>query len=234
MIRSNRGWLVLVSAIAMLVVLGCSHHDDAVNVPVEQTVQANLNSALTTTVVPLVSFMAAVGNLLSPPAAVRGGYACPDTTSWCGTGSVTCTPTASGLEFDFNQCQTITGEGPMTVGGIVVAVPSLPSIYLTLTNFSINGSTPMAGSGSINSSTCDYNVNIYTADASVAGTVTICDADPYPTGNALTIDFDSFYVLITFDGSNTAGATAFQDGLLVANCTINLDANPLTSSCYAV
>ena len=67
----------------------------------------------------------------------------------------------------------------------------------------------------------------------MTGLISVCDSDPYPTGDSLGISFDDFLITVVFDGSNVAHATATQGATPVANCTIDLDSDPLTSSCDA-
>jgi hypothetical protein len=75
---------------------------------------------------------------------------------------------------------------------------------------------------------------MHSTDASVAGTVHQCDANPYPTGQTLAITFGDFVVTVTFDGTSVAHATAAESGAPVAACTINLASSPLTSSCSGI
>jgi hypothetical protein len=231
----KRLWCVLVLPVLLLSGAGCNDDDDDVlNAPVDQAVETALNSALTTTVVPLVGFMAAVGDLLSSPLqGAVGGLACPDTSDWCSTGSVACTPTVNGLAFTFDQCEVATGDLPLTLDGNVTAVPG-STVGLTLTSLFINDSPAISGTGSIDTSACDYVVNMQTSEATVSGTVTQCDSDEFPTGEALLIGFGDFLVTVTFNGSSVAPATATQAGTPVASCSINLAASPLTSTCDAL
>ena len=232
---SKRVLLVLVGLLALLPVVGCNDDDDEVfNPPVDQAVETGLDSALSSTVVPIVGFMGAVGELMSSPfAGAVGGLACPDTSEWCDTGTVSCTQTLEGQAFDFEACQVATGDLPLTVNGDVTAVPG-GTISLTLTNVVVNNSPAVSGTGSIDVEDCDYTVNLQTADASVSGTVTQCDTDEFPTGETLAIGFDDFLVTVTFNGSSVAPATASQSGTPVATCSIDLAASPLTSTCDPV
>lgn len=214
-----------------LVLAGCKNDDDVVNVPVDQTVETGMNQAMASTVVPMVGFMAAVADLLAGPGAVAG-LACPATGDWCSTGSVSCTPAITGLDFGFDQCQVVGGDGPITLDGEVHAVLGT-TLALTLNNLVINGSPAISGTGTIDAADCDYVVNIHSSDATVTGTVTQCDTDPFPTGDSLLVGFDDFIVTVTFDGSSTASATASRGGSPVAICSINLAASPLASSCAA-
>lgn len=228
--RSKGPRLALVCLLALLPIVGCSDDDDLFDVPVEEAVENGLDEALTTTVVPMVTFMGALGDFMSSPfARAPGGLACPTTSSWCSSGNAVCTTGFPGLDFDFNQCAV--DQEPITVDGGVNAVPG-STIALTFTNVVINGSSPMSGTGSIDSAACDYTVNVHSDDATVVGLVTICDGvDDYPTADTLGIGFSDFQVLIVFNGTNTVPATATQNGLPVADCTINLDT--FTSSCVA-
>ena len=227
--RSKKAWLALVCVVALLPVVGCND-DDVLDVPVDQAVEAGLNSALTETIVPLVQFMGAVGDLLTAPIAQRAvaGTACPDTSGWCSSGTATCSQGANGLDFDFDECQVVTGDAPLLLDGNVTAVPGSP-ILLTLTNLFINNEAPISGTGQIDVNNCDYTVSVATDAATIAGTVTKCDQDDYPTGDVVGIGFSGYLVTITFNGTNTAPAVATQDGTPVADCTINLDS--FTSSC---
>ena len=224
-------WLVLATAVAMLVVPACS--DDPTDVPVDQAVEAGMNTAITGTVVPLVQFMGAVGDLLTAPIAPRAveGLACPDTTGWCNAGSVTCTPGGTGYDFDFNECRVVTGDAPIVVDGAVNVVPGTP-IHLTLANLRINDAAAMSGAGTIDVNACDYTVNVATSGTTVVGTVTQCDADNYPTGDTVGIGFNGYIVTVTLNGTNSAPAVATKDGDPVADCTLNLDT--LTTSCDAI
>ena len=231
--KQKRFLCMLVLPWMVLCAVGCNDDDNEVlNVPVDQQVQTGLNSALTTTVVPLVTFMGAMGDLLSSPGAVAG-LACPDTSGWCSSGTVSCTPTLNGLAFDFDQCQVVGGDQPFTMDGNVTAVLG-STIALTLTNLVISGQPAISGTGTINVANCNYVVNMHSTDASVAGTVTQCDADPYPTGQTLAITFGDFVATVTFDGTSVAHATAAASGAPVAACTINLASSPLTSSCSGI
>ncbi len=225
-------WGVVACAVAMVEVPGCHSNDNVTNVPTEQTVQTDLNKALTTTVVPAVQFFATIGASLGAFNAVAG-FACPDTSTWCSTGTATCSTTATGYHFDFNQCAAVSGGQPLTVHGGVDEVPNPPNYGLTLTNLVINGSPAISGTGSINTSNCNYVINVQSTDASISGTIVKCSSDTYPTGNTLTINVDNFLVSIVFNGTNTAQATAMQGTSTVAYCSINLDSDPLTSTCSA-
>jgi len=230
--RSTKVWLAIVCAAGLLPVAGCND-DDITDVPVDQAVEAGLNSALNDTVVPLVQFMGAVGDLLTAPIAQRAvaGFACPDTSGWCNSGDVNCTPGGTGLDFVFDECRVVTGDAPILVDGNVSVTPSDP-ILLTMANLHINDSAGITGQGSIDTNACDYTVNVNSSGTTVAGTVTQCDDDPYPTGDEVGIGFNGYLVTVTLDGDNTAPAVATQDATPVANCTINLDT--LTSSCDAI
>jgi len=225
--------VVLAAAVAMLLVLpGCDDDDDVTSIPADAAVEAGLNSALQTTVVPLVTFMGTIGDLLTAPAPAVGprGLNCPNTSEWCTTGSVVCSVTGTGYSFDFDECQVVTGDDPMTLDGVVDAAPG-SVVALTLTNLFINNSPAISGTGTIDTAACDYNVDVQTADADIVGTVTQCDKDLYPTGDQLFVSFDDFLITITLDGSNTASVNATQGGTPVATCTIDLDSDPLTSVC---
>ena len=233
--------IAVLGAASFLVLLGLGVWCDtskytAPNIPVEQQVEAGLDAALSTTVVPVYTFMRTISVLLTAPLKIGGVAAltCPDTSNWCGTGTATCSPGSDGISYDFNfaQCQVVAGSDPLMLSGNVNAIPGLP-ILLTLTNLSINGSPAMSGTGTIDIAACNYNINVTTSDAHVTGTVTQCDTDPYPTGNQLFISFSDFVITIVLDGSNVASATATQGGTPVSYCTISLDTDPLSSSCYA-
>lgn len=230
--KLNRCWVALAAA-AMLVVPGCNSDDKIPTAPAPApVVQAGLNSALQTTVVPLVSFFGALSQLLAPPAPMRAGagFGCPDTTAWCAGGTVSCSVGATGLAFNFDQCVLATGDLPITLDGDIVAVPGT-TIALTLTNLFVNNSPAMSGTGTIDPVGCDYTVDITTADATVSGLVTKCATDNYPTGDTLYISFGDFLVTIVFDGTNPAHATATLSGTPVASCTIDQAADPISSSC---
>ncbi len=227
--------LVLAAAIAMLFVPGCSNDDNPTNLPPDALVEAGLNSALQTTVVPLIGFMGALGDLLTAAPATAGarGAVCPDTSSWCTLGTVACSFTGTAYRFVFDECQAVTGDD-LRLDGTIDAIPG-STVALTLTDLFINDSTSdnpaISGTGTINTSSCDYYVNVHTDDATIIGTVTSCDSDPYPTGDTLLVSFDEFQITITLDGSNTASVYATSGGTPVATCTIDLDSEPLTSVC---
>jgi hypothetical protein len=232
--RLDRRWLALAAAVAILAVPGCSDDSDDFSVPVDQAVEAGLNEALTTTVVPLVTFFGTIGDLLGAGAGTtRAVVECPDTSGWCTSGSVSCSVTETGLQFDFNTCQVVTGDLPFTVDGNLGAIPGA-TVALTLTDLVISGSPAMSGTGSIDTLACDYVLNVETSDASVSGTVTLCDGQDYPTGDQLFITFDQYLITIDFDGTSLVDATATQSANPVAFCTIDLDSQPLTSNCEAI
>lgn len=227
---SKRALLAFLCAVAMLSVAGCHNDDDVFEPPVDQAVEAGLDSAITTTVVPFATFMGAMGDLLSARAAV-GGIGCPDTSGWCSSGTASCTVGGNGLDFGFDACHVVTGDEPLTLDGNVTATPGSP-IGLTLTNLFINTSPAISGTGTVGLGTCTYVVNVHTSDATVQGSIVQCDADAYPTGNSLAIGFDDFLVTIVFDGTNIVDATAVRGASSVAVCTLNLDTR--TSSCDAL
>ncbi len=228
--RSSLRLLVLAFAMAMLFVAGCDDDDDVTSIPADAAVEAGLNSALQTTVVPLVTFMGTIGDLLTAPSMGPRGLNCPNTSEWCTTGSVVCSVTGTGYSFDFDECQVVTGDEPLTLDG-VVDVASGSVIGLTLTDLFINSSPAISGTGTIDTAACDYHIDVDTNDASIVGTVTSCDKDPYPTGDQLFVSFDDFLITITLDGSNIASVLAMQGGTPVATCTIDLESEPLTSVC---
>jgi hypothetical protein len=158
------------------------------------------------------------------------GLACPNTSEWCNAGSVVCSVTGTGYHFDFDECTAVTGDGPIILDGDI-GVASGTTIALTFTSFFINNSPAISGTGSINQSNCDYSVDVETSEAGVVGTVTVCDKDPWPTGDQLLVSFDDFLLTITLDGSQFASVIATSGGSPVATCSIDLDSQPLTSVC---
>jgi len=233
--KPNRGWLALATVVAMVLVPSCGSDKKVTDIPVDQAIEAGLDETLATTVVPLVTFFGAIGDLLAPPRAQggsRGVFACPNTSGWCSSGTVTCSVVGGSLAFDWDECVVVTGD-PLTLDGNIDVVPTDP-IALTLTNLFINNNPAITGDGTIDTSACDYFVDVQTAGAAVNGLVTMCDTDLYPTGDSLIIAFDDFLVTVVFDGTNVAQATATLGGTPVADCTIDLDADPFpTSSCDA-
>lgn len=229
--RSMACSLGIAFAAALIASVGCSDDDNPVEVPVDQVVEAGINDALTTTVVPVVRFMGAVGDLLTARNAVAG-FVCPDTTGWCSAGTVACTPNGNALDFDFDQCAVVTGDAPLTLDGIVSVVPT-STIFLTFANLFINDSPSITGTGSINVSECDYTIDVSTDNAYINGLVTQCDSDPYPiTGSVVNISFGDYLVTISPNGTSSAPATASQGKNIVATCAINLDT--FTSACDAL
>ena len=215
--------------------VGCSK-DDVVGDATAGAVEAGLNNVLNDTVEPLASFLGAVPTIVSGGTFRNsfGGFACPDTSSVCGGGgSVVCTPGTT-LTFDFDQCVVVTGDQPFTLDGVMIATPGDP-ILLTFNSLFIDNHPAISGSGSVSVSACSYVVNVSTTDdASVVGSIIQCDADPYPTAASyLTITVGNFVINIVFDGSSVAHSVASNDGNTVANCDINLAADPLSSSCSA-
>ena len=230
--RSSLSVLVLAATMALLVVVpGCDDDDDVTSLPADQIVEAGLNSALQTTVVPLVTFMGTIGDFLTAaPAVSPRGLNCPDTSSWCAAGTVVCSVTGTGYHFDFDECSVDT-EDALLLDGDVDAAPAGSTVGLTFTNLFINNQSPISGTGSIDTVACDYTVDVSTDDAGIVGTVTSCDADPWPTGDQLLISVDDYLMTITLDGSQFASVFATQGGTPVANCIIDLDSQPLTSVC---
>lgn len=225
--------VVIVTVAALLAVVSCSSSDEPTSIPPEQAVQSGMNSALNSTVAPLFTFYGALGQLFTVPAiATPGGYACPDTSGWCASGSASCALGQTGLDFTFDQCQVVTGDGPVTVSGAVSAIPGT-TIYLTFTNLVLSGSPAITGNGSVNLGSCTYVADVQTNNAGISGVVTQCDTDSYPTGQTLYISLGDYLVLVTFDGSATATATATKGGLPAAYCTVDLSADPLHSTCSA-
>lgn len=237
-------WLAVVCVAAFVALVGlgvgCSK-DDIVGSVTAEAVEQGLNKTLTKTVDPLVAFFKAVPAIATGGGTFRsafGGVVCPNTAGVCGGGGTTaCTVTGGGttLTFDFDQCVVVTGDVPFTLDGGLVVTPGAGTYGLQLNALFIDSSPAMTGTGTVTVGTCSYEVNVNTTDpASVVGTIIQCDADNYPTAaSGLTVSFDNFVIEITFDGSSTADAAATNDGTLVANCDINLAADPLTSSCHA-
>lgn len=219
--------------------VGCSK-DDLVGDSTAEAVEAGLNDVLTSTVDPLFSFLGAVPVFVGGGVPLRssfGGLVCPDTGSVCAAGgSAACTVTGGGfsLTFDFVQCGVVTGDGGFTLDGGLVVTPGI-SILLSLNNLFINNSPAMTGTGTVAIAGCSYVVNVSTDDpASVFGTIIQCDTDNYPTAASnLTISLNDFLIDISFDGSSVASAIATRGGSVVADCSINLAADPLSSSCSA-
>lgn len=216
--------------------LGCNT-DNIKGEATAQGVQAGLNSVLSSTVEPLVSFLGEVPSIVAGGAArssLGDGPICPNTSSVCGEGLV-CTVSGDNLRFVFNQCVVVTGDGNLTVDGIMVATPGATTA-LSFTDFVINGSPAMNGTGSVNDADCSYAINVNTTDpASLVGTIFQCDPDDdYPKATShLDLSFDDVQIAISFNGSATANAVASKSGEVVANCEINLAADPFSSSCSA-
>lgn len=241
--RNSRTRLLAGLCVAAFVTLagvgvGCSK-DDVVGDATAQAVESGLNDVLNDTVEPLASFLGAIPTIVSGGAFrnALGGVTCPDTSGVCGGGgSVVCTPSGGGttLTFDFNTCVVVTGDAPFTLDGSLIATPGDP-ILLSLNGLIINNHPAITGTGSVSVSACSYVVNVSTTDdASVVGTIFQCDADPYPTAAShLTISVGNFVIDVGFDGTSVAHSVATNGGDTVANCDINLAADPLASSCSA-
>lgn len=229
---SKQIWAAISIALLALAVVGCSSADDAIDSATAKAIEDGLDDALESTVVPLFTFLggfpALIGVVVSP-----AGGGCPDTSGWCTTGSATCSMPGSTLDFDFSDCEIVTGDGPATVDGMISATPTDP-MNLTLTNVSLNDSSRMTGTGVINQNACSYDANISTDDdVFVDGIVILCEGDDFPQGDKVVVSFDGFVITITFDGSSTATAKAKEDGETIAVCDIDLDSDPLKSSCEA-
>jgi hypothetical protein len=84
---------------------------------------------------------------------------------------------------------------------------------------------------------CSYTVQVGTTDGtSINGTIVQCDSDNYPTNASnltITLDDGDVQLIVTFDGSSIANATAFQNKEDIAECDINMAADPISSSCHA-
>jgi hypothetical protein len=226
--RSRFGLFMLVFASGLLAMIGCSKDDVLDELGVDEAVEAGLDSAIQDTVVPVVTFMGYAGDLLG---ARTFGAVCPDTSSWCSSGTAACAVGGDGISYDFtfSQCQAVTGDAPLLLNGNLHALPTATGADLTLSNLSINGSDPVSGTGTITSASCTYDIAMNAGDTGINGAYVQCDADNYPTGNTITISFDDFYVYVYLDGDNSADADAYQGKSQVADCSINLDS--LTSAC---
>jgi hypothetical protein len=149
----------------------------------------------------------------------------------CSSGSAVCTPGANTLAFDFDECQLTTGDIPLLLDGDVLAIPGNP-LQLQLVNLFINNNDAVSGNASVLLNNCEnYTVDVDADGTNVNGTVTICPPNDFPTGQTLVVSVSDFVITITFNGTSIAPATATQSGTLVATCTINLDTDPLSSSC---
>jgi len=231
-------WLAVLCTAAFVALaglgVGCSK-DDIVGDASAEAVEAGLNDALSETVEPLAAFLGAVPTIVAGGVPF-GGVVCPNTAGVCsGGGSVVCTPTsATQLTFDFDECIVATDDLPITLDGVMVATPGDP-ILLNLNSLFINNQPAITGTGTVSVANCSYIINVSnTNDVLVFGTIIQCDVDDYPTAQStLTIGLDNVLVDITFDGSSVAHAEATNQGTLIANCNINLAADPISSSCSA-
>jgi hypothetical protein len=237
----DRKWLVILAAISLLAIPGCSDDDDDLtDIPVEEAVEAGLNDVLENTVEPLFVFLAALPDLVAGPPSVSpaGGPVCPDTGEVCtGGGSLTCTPSGfTTLEFDFDECVVVTGDGEATLDGGVDATV-LNTLSLVFADFFIDDSPALTGTGQVDVDSCNYVVNVDTDDgATVDGAVIQCeDVDEFPQdASTVWVAFDDFLILIDFDGGPIATAVASQGDTVVANCDIDLEDDPISSTCDAV
>ncbi len=219
---------------------GCSK-DEILGDATAEAVEVGLNDVLASTVQPLVTFLGVIPDIVAAGAPARssfgGGVTCPDTSAVCaGGGSAVCTVSGGGfsLTFQFTDCGIVTGDLPITLNGGLVVTPGI-TVAIQLNGLVINGSDAMTGSGTVNVVGCSYTIGVTTNDgASVSGTIVQCDSDDFPTVlSHLVVAFDDAVIDITFNGSSVANAVATVDGDAAANCTINLAANPLSSSCEA-
>lgn len=230
----------LAAAVAMIAVAGCSETLDPIpdNTPFDQqVVEATLDEALQTTLGPMVNFIGAMRYLLGDGGTRTADIAaetCPDTRRWCSSGTVSCWVMEEfGPQFDFDACQLLAGDLPLTIDGHF-GLHYADVVTVGMQDFVINNTHSIGGRAAIDIG-CSYVLNINSLGVGVSGTITVCDTDEYPTGEALVIAFHPFSVTINFDGSSIASATVKERLVFpVATCTIDLDSDPPSSDCHEI
>lgn len=227
-------WLIFLCVLATLGLTGCSDDDDdVISIPTgAAAAEAAIEDALETVIDPLITLVEFAVDFLGVDDGTDG-IGCPDTTGACTPGSLACTPNGDVLEFDFGGC-TITGSNPaLSVDGGVDYTPLVPPWgSYSLNGVSVNGSTGLFGIVSLPDE-CHWNWNITADDGtSTNAALVLCQtvrgASEYPLGDStLFISAETsggfLTVSFTFDGSQTAGATAFLDDSLIATCSVDLE-----------
>jgi len=227
-------WLILLCVVATLGLNGCSDDDDDVipGPPGPAAAEAAIEDALETVIDPLLTLVDFAVEFLSVDDGTDG-IGCPDTTGACNPGTLACTEGATALEFDFGGCSIVGAAPPLTVSGGVDYTPSLPpwGAY-TFNGVSVNGSTGLTGLVTL-ADECNWSWNISAANgtntnASLVLCQTVRGASEYPLGDstlfiAAETSAGFLTVSFTFDGTQTAGATAFLDDSLIAQCSVDLE-----------
>jgi hypothetical protein len=223
--------------------VGCSS-DDIVGDATAEAVEAGLDDVLAKTVTPINSFFGKIPDIVGGVAGRGLGLACPANPSDAcdGGGTSSCAVTGGGTTrtFTFDQCNVVSGDTPFTLDGEMVETPGDPTTNLQFNNLFIEDNSPaINGQGSVNTANCSYTVQVGTTDdTSVNGAINFpCPHnDEYPLNTStltITLDDGDVTLIFSFDGSNFAHAVASQGKTEVADCTINMATDPLSSSCEA-
>jgi len=223
-------WIVALCVAALIGTMACDSDDvvDAV-LPASAQAEALLESAFADVVEPVSGLIDGLGDLLSNPKAgpvTPPSVECPNTTTVCSSGTLTCDADSSGLNFDFDTCDV--ALDPVIVDGAVLLTPTgETSFILTLDTVSFNSGSPMSGTLEIDGAACSQDWVITTADGvGLLAAVVSCDGPP-AAGSTLTITFtngsDYWVATFTFDGTDIADVTVTRNSELVSTCEMNME-----------
>jgi hypothetical protein len=240
-------WFAVMCIVALVGVAGCSDDDDDPLTPdvsgeaTAAAIELAMENALDDVVDPLFDIIEFVqDNFLSAPVAASRGVACPDLTGVCGeppSGSVTCTPTLEGLQFDFVGCNAVLDGTSIIIDGTATLAGTLASAILGLQGLSLDGGVAITGTVTFSSDECESaDISITAADnTGVLGIVVVCFEYPESTSSMVlnvTVLEEVYTITFIFDGTGTAIAIATDNsGATIADCEVNLDS--LAATCSA-
>jgi hypothetical protein len=241
-------WLILLCIFATVGLTGCpDDDDDVVSAPTGAALaEAAIEDALDSVIDPLLTLMEFATDFLGGADGASRGIvpSCPDTTGACSSGSLSCTVGTSDLQFDFGSC-TITGSSPaLTVDGDVDYTPSLPPWgSYTMSAVSVNGSQGLNGLVTL-ADECNWSWNITADDGTnTSASLILCQfargASEYPLGESSLFIFGQsssgfLEVVMSFDGTRTAGAIVYLDESPIAQCNVDLETFDATCSDFDV
>jgi len=220
--------LILLSIVATVGLGGCSDDDDpvALGPPGPAQAEAAIKNVHDTVVDPLVTAIEVLRNYLDTLSRSSTRATCPDTSSACMSGTLSCSPTTAGWDLTFSVCDVVDASPTLILdGGAEVTVTGASSFILGLTDLSVNGSAGLNGTVTF-ADDCHSSWDITSDGSHVTATIIACSDEIPQPGSQLLIqiqDAGQWIINFTFDGSSTATALVTVDFTPIASCAVDLD-----------
>ena len=220
--------LILLCILATVGLMGCPDDDDDVipGPPGPAQAEAAIQNAHDTLVDPLVTAIEALRDYIDTLSRSSTRATCPDTSSACMSGTLSCSPTTAGWDFAFSDCNVVDASPTLILdGGAEVTVTGASSFILGLTDLSVNGSAGLNGTVTF-ADDCHSSWGVTSDGSHVTATIIACSDETPQAGSQLLIQIQNagqWIINFTFDGSSTATALVTVDSTPIALCTVDLE-----------